>query len=334
MGWNFPPPRTWHYLSSHPKKVIVYTHTSYFDFIIMCLYKGVYSDVREMSFAVNEDYYHLFPFFFSRIGCIPATARTSGVKGGFVNTIVNTLKGRDTYSFAISPEGTLSKSEWKGGYYYITKGLNDYENEKLLLSENVLREKESVYIIPLGLNYEKHELYIGSFYNMDLYSTREEIEKSLQKEMMKMIPLYPEQSYTPSLNNTLPTVVNYPLITTWIGAFISLVWLLSYNLFLSFTFIIGFVIAFLYHYFEEKYLSCIDKNYARVWIVMYTLSLWKWSLIAQTTFIPPIIASFLYYKGCGRSDTEYRSTGYLIYHSLFHLASAISVIYPLMSKNE
>lgn len=329
MGWDMPSTRMLHYLSSKKKKIIVYTHTSIFDFFLMCFYKGVFPEIRDILFAVNEKYYNMAPKLLSYIGCIPATDRSSVTNGGFIKNMIESLKYKDEYSFGISPEGTLIKSRWKGGYYYISKGLNDYEAEKVQMSDNMVDTKEKVYILPFGLNYEKHCLYIGSFHDMDSYMDRESIEDILQKEMENMVPLYPDKSFTPSKYKTTPTVVNYPLVTTWIGGFTVMYYLFSYSMFMFFTSIIGFVIAFIYHYTDEKYLAIVDRNYTNGWIILYSLNLWYNCMIFPSVCILPVISFILYIKGYGRKDTQWRSDNYLLYHSLFHLVGALSVVYPI-----
>jgi hypothetical protein len=330
-GWDINRPTGWSTLVSYKKKIVIYTHTSFFDFIIICLYKGIHPPIFDTLFAVNETYYNIFPSFFSWIGCIPTPVKSSNSHGGFVASIVDNLKNRDEYSFAISPEGTLAKSNWKGGYYYIARGLNDYEREKFRNSDNISRTRDGVFIIPVGLDYENHRLYIGCARDVELYQTNEEMNRSLYDDMGKMTPLYPECSFTSSSYKTPPTVVDYPLVTTWISALSCIIPLWLYNVFIAFTFTVGFCISFHYHIGKENFLlSYIVENYSAMWIVMYTAFLSSDLLLTRDVFYPLIVTSFLYYKGCGRHLSKYRSSNYVLYHSCFNIAVAFTIVYPLI----
>lgn len=218
FGWKLLSARELQYFNSQKKKIIIYTHTSYFDFFIMCIYKFSYSELNNIKFGMSEIYYNMCEFILSRLGCIPVPDRhyeeyswvdydysTYKVRWGFVKYLINTFKNKDEYSFSISPEGSLVKSNWKTGYYYITKGLKECGHD--------------VYIIPAGLDYEQHRIFIGTFHDINRYTNKESLELSLYEEMQYMVPLHPEKSYTPSIYVTTPSVCKYDIII-WIICFI------------------------------------------------------------------------------------------------------------------
>lgn len=334
LGWKFIDRNSLRYIKSRKKKVAVYNHTSYFDFFFFFMYKVLYTEFGDILFGVNEKWFNRFSFFFSKIGCIPVTNRTTGVHGGFVQNTVDFLKYKDSYCLGLSPEGTLQKSNWKGGYYYIASGLNEYENNKKKLSCDF--KKEKIYIIPIGLDYENHCIFIGSSLDLDDYSCRETLEEDLQREMLYMTPLYPEKSLVCGTYETSPTFCDYPVLTTWISSVFCLYYLIPYNVVISFFFIICFFITFIYHYSEENYLIRLDRYYSRLWILIYTWSLWRDSLLT-TQLIPQctilaILSFFLYWKGCGRELTNNRKDSYILYHSLFHLVAGFLVVSPLFNR--
>jgi len=329
LGWKFIDRDSLDYIKSRKKKVVVYNHTSYFDFFFFVLYKNLYTEIGNIHFGVNETWFNRFSFFLSKIGCIPVTNRSSSVHGGFVQSTIDFLKYRDDYGVGLSPEGTLQKSNWKGGYYYIATGLNEYEIKKTLSSNC---KKEKIYIIPIGLDYENHCIFIGSSFDLDDYSCRETLEVELQTEMLDMTPLYPEKSLVCGNYEITPSFCDYPVLTTWISSIFCLYYLISYNVVISFFFFIGFFISFIYHYSQEKYFVVLDKYYSRLWILIYTWSLWSDSLFTPQCIILAILSFFLYSKACGRESSIKRKDLYILYHSLFHITGSFSVVTPLFSR--
>jgi len=96
--------------------VIVYPHTSNWDFIIGVLYKFA---VGLPANWVGKDSLFRWPLgpLFLRIGGIPVDRRKSS---GFVRSLLDEFKRRDTMWVALAPEGTRSHSgHWKSGFYRI-----------------------------------------------------------------------------------------------------------------------------------------------------------------------------------------------------------------------
>lgn len=129
----------------YPRKVIIFPHTTYWDFPITIIYGfanptllnlGVYFVAKPQLFSGLTGY--IFRF----LHCIPATSREESKKG-FVNTTVQSLKNKSTVSIMLAPEGTTKLADWRSGYYYLAQGLNcpiliggvDYTNRQLVLFE-------------------------------------------------------------------------------------------------------------------------------------------------------------------------------------------------------
>ncbi len=112
FGWRsvfVPPPA--------PKGIIiVYPHTSNWDFIIGLLYKfGAALPARWMG----KDTLFRWPVrsLFRRFGGIPINRRE---RSGFVETILEEFKRHDWMWLALAPEGTRSRTDhWKSGFYRI-----------------------------------------------------------------------------------------------------------------------------------------------------------------------------------------------------------------------
>jgi len=96
--------------------VIVYPHTSNWDFIVGVLYKFA---VGLPANWVGKDSLFRWPLgpLFKRIGGIPVNRRQSS---GFVRTLLDEFRRRDQMWVALAPEGTRSHSDhWKSGFYRI-----------------------------------------------------------------------------------------------------------------------------------------------------------------------------------------------------------------------
>jgi len=111
-GWRLvitPPPG--------PKGIlIVYPHTSNWDFIIGMLYKF---SVGLRANWLGKDSLFRWPFgrLLTRLGGIPVNRRE---RSGYVTNILAEFEGRDWMWLAMAPEGTRSYTDhWKSGFYQI-----------------------------------------------------------------------------------------------------------------------------------------------------------------------------------------------------------------------
>ena len=178
-------------ISQTPRVVVIFSHTSYWDFLFFILYS--FAEPRfgmRVCTVMSSYYYNLCPWFFSKFGIIGAPSHSQQTapdrrKEGFISTTVKTLSDRRNFILLISPEGTLAAAPWRSGYYALAKELR----------------------CPIrvgGMDYEKKCIYMSDpydCYNVDLDQSelipREDLEPFLQKEMENIVPLYPEYSFTP-----------------------------------------------------------------------------------------------------------------------------------------
>ena len=96
--------------------IVVYPHTSNWDFIVGVLYKFA---VGLPANWVGKDTLFRWPLgpVFRRIGGIPVNRSRSS---GFVRSLLEEFKRRDQMWVALAPEGTRSHSDhWKSGFYRI-----------------------------------------------------------------------------------------------------------------------------------------------------------------------------------------------------------------------
>ena len=96
--------------------VIVYPHTSNWDFIVGILAR--FAVAIPIGF-VGKDSLFRPPFgsLFRRLGGIPVNRRQST---GFVDGLIEAFDKADSLYLAIAPEGTRSKVDhWKSGFYHV-----------------------------------------------------------------------------------------------------------------------------------------------------------------------------------------------------------------------
>jgi len=111
-GWNI----VFERLPGPKGLIVVYPHTSNWDFIIGVLYKFA---VGLPANWVGKDTLFRWPLgsLFTRIGGIPVNRRKSS---GFVRSLLEEFKRRDRMWVALAPEGTRAATDhWKSGFYRI-----------------------------------------------------------------------------------------------------------------------------------------------------------------------------------------------------------------------
>ena len=110
IGW-----RTVYTLPPGPKSVvIVYPHTSNWDFPIGMLFKMRHS--VDLHWAGKDTLFRSpTGWFFRKLGGVPINRREAT---GMIRQLVETYAQRDRFCICIAPEGTRSKSDhWKTGFY-------------------------------------------------------------------------------------------------------------------------------------------------------------------------------------------------------------------------
>lgn len=172
MGWNLISHDVLQKLRKSKRSVIVFSHTSYFDFYILILYLLAYPrELKSVKTLVKPQPFKHFGWILRRFGAIPAT-KVDDKNGGAVNRITNELKHLDSFMFLISPKGSILKREWRSGYYHIAKQLN----------------------VPLkvaGLDYETQKIIVSD--EIDSNKSESDIESFLKDELKEIVPLFPKE---------------------------------------------------------------------------------------------------------------------------------------------
>ena len=294
------------------RAVVIYPHTSYWDFVVMLLVFLSQPDLHKNTWCVvNEGIYKKFPRCLHIIGCIPATAKEK-TKAGFIADTVCRFKDSDKYKIVISPEGTIKKCKWRSGYYWLAKELG-------------------CPILIFGANYSTHRIdYNGIF---EITTTYEKLELELQEKFKKIVPLYPECSEVDiTLPYDPPSVVGMITLTAFLTPLPTL-WYLFYIAPIS-----GIILTFctfvsvIYHYNGEILLRQTEPTVIKIGIFTYFITLIIKNLIKFDE-----ISIFLwsgvyitYHLGSGRKLTCHRSSDYNKYHVWFHIFSGLATVYFLI----
>lgn len=148
--------------------VIVFSHTTYFDFIIFVLYRFYHVEMLHCKAMIKPGPFKYFGRLLEWLGGVEATDNNKS-GGNAVQRIVSLLEPEA--SLLISPKGTMKRNNWRSGYYHIAR----------------LRQ---VPVRWAGADYEKHEIVVGD--DFDIGKSEAEIEDYLKTGLSNIVPMYPE----------------------------------------------------------------------------------------------------------------------------------------------
>lgn len=174
-GWKGIPQRL-RDVFDHPKLVLIYPHTSYWDTVYLVLHRLAYPKLlKNLTFLIGP-YFLKIPIlgcFLRSVGGIAATC-VHTKNGGRTQEIIDLLNRREEFQLMISPKGTTRKSEWRSGYYHITEGTH-------------------AVITVVGFDYRQRRIMIYDPQNIDMPLLPQELlEKWLQDRMRELPQLNPQ----------------------------------------------------------------------------------------------------------------------------------------------
>lgn len=167
LGWKEMASQYQDIIKSTPKAIIIFPHSSYFDYFFCLLYKWAFEledfyvimserfsfirlsniifapDIYMRSY-MNKGYSKLKSFFCCWKDILFHSKYQTGEykKQNFVSYVCDSIKYKDKYKIVISPTGSTSKKQWRSGFFYIAKELNvsiiiagvDYKNKTIVVS--------------------------------------------------------------------------------------------------------------------------------------------------------------------------------------------------------
>lgn len=225
LGWHPISKDDYNKIIKEKKLIMLFSHTSYFDFILLLLCLFIYPEIRSKIYAiVKPQLIDNYGFLFKYFNFIPST-RLEDTGNGFVKKTSEKLNSLSSFYLLISPKGTIKKSPWRSGYYWLAKQLN-------------------ANIIVIGPDYQNKKIVFQNIYSVDDMS-KDFLEYTLKYDMSLIHPINPQYEYLHSnYNPDLLSYINYPLFTS----FLILFYIFYNNLLYG---VIGFI--FLSSYYYELY---------------------------------------------------------------------------------
>lgn len=190
MGWDpYIPSGLLRIMRVYPRLILVYSHTTYWDYFFFLLYMIQYNDIRKkVMVLVREDLYKrkVVGAFIRFFGGIPAPSIHTK-DNGTLNSLLKSLDEKNSFLFLISPKGTRECREWRTGWYHLG------------------HQSRSTFV-PLGFNYITHELQHDQVCN----GTFEAVQTQLKYSLRFITPLHPSKAeYRLSEYRGIPKVLGW-----------------------------------------------------------------------------------------------------------------------------
>jgi len=357
MGWHPLTQEQLDFAEHNPRLVLIFPHTTYWDGILLLLYRMLhYEAFKDCYTFMHEGLFNQAPRLFTKLGFVAITkAETSN--GGAIEQIHRKFTQKSNYKIIISPEGKLTASPWRSGYFYIAKVLDcgiwvigaDYEKRKLISSANVriigTEHSRTTGMLSVGSNDQSRTTGMLSIGSND-HSQLQTVEKDLKAEMSQIVPLHPSCSFIPVRQHDPHNLfaIDPVMVTSYIGPLsmaicsLYLAYIRSDAILLAIS-LITFVSAGAsshYHFHQES------KEMARRLDIFMCLfcylchGLHKVSRVGlfytyfyYVPFILHLITGYYFIKGMGRNQVSSRHCTYVCNHWKFHLAIGILGTYTV-----
>lgn len=189
LGWKTYPPGHLDYYFPDRRVVVLFSHSSYWDFVIFLLYRLAHPELSDVYAVMKPQPFRYFGRILRWIGFVPASPLEKR-GGGFVHSTIETFATVPRFSLLISPKGTIASAPWRTGYYYLAKGLD-------------------AQIQVAGLDYHRRGIAILPPRDPGRLP---EIEPLLKKDMEVIHPLYPSQELHPEKVEETSLVSPYTLL--------------------------------------------------------------------------------------------------------------------------
>lgn len=172
MGWSRITKEIRHRFTREKRAILVFSHTTYWDFYIMLLYKFSHIDTLDgLKVLIKPQPFQYIGPFLRSVGGIQST-RLEEKSGGAVQRIVVDLTKYEKSLLLICPKGSILKKDWRSGYYHLAR-------------------ESGFPVIVVGLDYEKKMPYASEPIPNSL--EREEMDIRIRGELSKVVPLFPER---------------------------------------------------------------------------------------------------------------------------------------------
>lgn len=189
--------------------VVLFPHTSNWDFVIMVAYLWTYPEIRARARVVtNRIQFARWTRLMRWCSALAAPMSSDGIKAGTVERAVTMLRENPDTFVLMSPKGTrAARNEWSSGWYWIMRRWFQLEKEKNGSSVQE-KEKTKFRVSVIGLDYSAHCIRFPLSYSMtelseEMYGPadqetvasrrhRERLEEELIRRFARIPQLWPE----------------------------------------------------------------------------------------------------------------------------------------------
>jgi 1-acyl-sn-glycerol-3-phosphate acyltransferase len=280
-----------------PRQVIVYPHTSTWDFGIFVLMRAAYpDDIGNTVTVVWKGLYEnpINAFLFKLAGCTPIENNESN---GLTESLPNILKEKGEFKFLISPEGARQyRDKFRSGYYYIARRTNAMYNVAVF-------------------DYERHTLNVGKFIQpSDCIETDDRV---ITAEFEKGVPLHPERTFYACKPHSHTSRIDWLVFSNIGGVFAALSYFYYGYFYFGLFSSCATITSFAYHYSEERRYRIIDIVLANTFLFSFLVYRWFTGRILTTSL--HTLVAFLIWIQAGH-NCRYTNPNYVKCHSAFHFA--------------
>ena len=310
LGWETQP----HYPDK--KRIIVFSHTSYWDVIVWLI---LFKKSSTNSFVLFDSRYYTWAtkWLYDLLHCIPST-RLENRDGGLIGKLVERFRHKNE-SICLSPKGTVKKKAWRTGYYHLARKL-------------------SVKIYPLIIDYEERKIWFGESCNPN-NNTEPWCQEFLVNQFKTGVDFNVENleylhPYNAVLQNPYERLFPFDFCLVSLLLFLPQIFiLLIHNYYLlGGMSCVAFTNAFVYHYYHEgnkkniKWIRLLEIGsvYSTFFLILLK-AIPYYKTLSYSCYSTLLLGYFFLRCGYKRDSTKKRGK-YHIYHSIFHILGALGTL--------
>ena len=310
LGWETQP----HYPDK--KRIIVFSHTSYWDVIVWLI---LFKKSSTNSFVLFDSRYYTWAtkWLYDLLHCIPST-RLENRDGGLIGKLVERFRHKNE-SICLSPKGTVKKKAWRTGYYHLARKL-------------------SVKIYPLIIDYEERKIWFGEPCDPN-NNTEPWCQEFLVNQFKTGVDFNVENleylhPYNAVLQNPYERLFPFDFCLVSLLLFLPQIFiLLIHNYYLlGGMSCVAFTNAFVYHYYHEgnkkniKWIRLLEVGsvYSTFFLILLK-AIPYYKTLSYSCYSTLLLGYFFLRCGYKRDSTKKRGK-YHIYHSIFHILGALGTL--------
>lgn len=273
--------------STAKKAVLVFPHSSLWDFWLVLIYGLAFPELLENVNIVlrPQEFLKWYTPYLRYMNFIPATSLEKSGQGFVEHVSSFMLKQKNTY-LLLSPKGQRKSGKWRSGYFHIAQKVN-------------------CPVIVVGLDYVDRCLKVGPI--RPIHPNRTELETSLLQDMSGIIPLHMNEPNVPYLyKDQTKTVFSIISLCLFIASILfSIEVLIRKPVYLEMWKILHLIYLNLFNYDPSELKGCLGTIFL---VIYFTISTF------QISFIPYFITYFTFTQMTFRHLTDLPKNSTQVYN--------------------